>query len=144
MTFNAYIGSYLKENETDNVRMKQHSGTFRNHCCCGKAVSITYWSVCVRACECTGSGVCFRACSLTYPACNAHASHCLRPIWLHIFRHNLINDMIFRKTLLNIKFVLICSTTLSETFLILRRIQRGIDINVKTSSCKISVIIVEF
>jgi hypothetical protein len=33
---------------------------------------------------------------------------------------------------------------LSKTFFILRRIQRDIAINVKTSSCKVPVIIVEF
>ena len=34
----------------------------RNHCCCGKAVSITY-AECVFV-------------SLSYPACNAHAPYC--------------------------------------------------------------------
>jgi hypothetical protein len=40
--------------------------------------------------------------------------------------------------------VLILSTTLSETFLILRRIQRDIIINVHRSSCKVPVIPVRF
>jgi hypothetical protein len=39
---------------------------------------------------------------------------------------------------------LIFSTILFETFLIVRRIQRDIVINVKTSSCKVPVILVEF
>ena len=36
----------------------------RNHCCCGKATSITH-SVCVCVCVCV--------CSLSYPSWNAHA-----------------------------------------------------------------------
>jgi hypothetical protein len=51
----------------------------------------------------------------------------------------------FRKRrLLNIKCGLICSTILSEKFLILRRTQRDIVINVKMSSCKVPVILVIF
>jgi hypothetical protein len=45
---------------------------------------------------------------------------------------------------LNRKCVLIFSTNLFEIFLILRRIQRDIVINVKTSSCKVPVIPVGF
>jgi hypothetical protein len=37
--------------------------------------------------------------------------------------------------------VLVFSTTLSRTFIILRRIQRDIVMNVKTSSCKVPVIL---
>jgi hypothetical protein len=40
--------------------------------------------------------------------------------------------------------VVILSTILSETFLILRSIQPDIVINVKTSSCKVTVILVGF
>ena len=46
-----------------------------------------------------------------------------------IFPRYLINSTIFGKRLLNIKCVLIFSTNLSETFLILRRIQRDVTIN---------------
>ena len=94
-------------------------------------------------------GVCtyVYACSLAYPACNAYAPYChLRPLWLyHIFRHYLINGTIFWKKLLKIKCVFWFSIQLlSQTFLILRRIQRDIVQNVGTSSCKVPVILVGF
>ena len=48
-----------------------------------------------------------------YPACNAHAPYChLWPVRLYsIFPHYLINGAIFENVLLNIKCVLIFSTT---------------------------------
>ena len=71
----------------------------RNHCCRGKAINITYF--CVRAwvsararvcgCRCTGAEVCLRACGLTNPGCNAPPYCHLWPLWLHVFRHYLIN-----------------------------------------------------
>ena len=68
-----------------------------NHCCRGKAINIIYFCVYVyvraSARVCTwvsacvivwvwvyGADVCLRAYSLTYPACNAHAPHFLRPL----------------------------------------------------------------
>jgi hypothetical protein len=57
----------------------------------------------------------------------------------------LVNNTIFEKKLLNIKCVFSFSLQLLfETFLILRRIQRDIVINVKTSSCKVPDILVGF
>jgi hypothetical protein len=51
----------------------------------------------------------------------------------------------FRKSVIECKIcVLLFSTTLDETFLILRRTQRAIVIKVKTSSYKVPVIRVEF
>jgi hypothetical protein len=47
----------------------------------------------------------------------------------------------FRKKLLNIKCVLIFSTTFVRKFLILRRTERDIIINVHRSSCKVPVIL---
>jgi hypothetical protein len=62
----------------------------------------------------------------------------------HIFPHYLINGTIFRENLLNIKFVFQFSLQLlSETLLILSRIQRDIIINVLTSSCKAPDILVK-
>jgi hypothetical protein len=55
-------------------------------------------------------------------------------------RHNFLK----KKTLLNKKCVLIFSTNLSQTFLILRRIQRDIIINIHRSLCKVPFIIVRF
>ena len=100
-------------------------------------------SVCVRA----GARVWVRADSLTYPACNAPPYSHLRPLCLHqIFRYYHINGTICEKeNLLNIKRVfLFCLQILFEIFMNLRRIQQDIVINVKTSSCKVPVILVGF
>jgi hypothetical protein len=104
-----------------------------NHCCCGKARS-TLLSI-------------LSVCSLSYPARNAHAPYC-HPwhVWLYnIFPHSLINGTTFGKKLLNIKCVFwFYLQLLSETFLILRRIQRHSTISVHRSSCKVPVILVTF
>jgi hypothetical protein len=56
-----------------------------------------------------------------------------------------LSDTIFEKNLKNTKYVFwLPLQILSETFLILRRIQRGIVINVYRSSCKVLVILVRF
>jgi hypothetical protein len=79
----------------------------RDHCCCGKAVSATYFCVC----GCRGAGLCLRACSLAYPTCNAHAPYCLISVAATYFstlshkRHDF-----WKKKLLNMKCVLIFST----------------------------------
>ena len=64
-----------------------------DHCCSGKAMSITHQSVCI--------------CSSRYPACNEHGLYChLWLVWLyHIFPHYLINDKTFLKKLPNTKCV---------------------------------------
>jgi hypothetical protein len=83
--------------------------------------------VCVCSCGYTGAGLCLRACSLHNPACNAPSYCHLWPLWLHqILRHYLINGTIFGKKLWNTKCVFWLSTQLLfKTFLVLRRIQRG-------------------
>jgi hypothetical protein len=95
---------------------------------------------------CTGAGVRMRACSLTYPARNAPPNYYLQPLWYrHIFRHCLINGTLFGKKLLSIRCVFWFSLQLLfETYLFLRRIQRDIVINVKTSSCKVPFVLVGF
>jgi hypothetical protein len=67
----------------------------------------------------------------------------LRPVWLyHIFPHHLINGTILRKKVIEHKIcVLIFSADLSQTLLILRKIQRDIIINVRRSSCKVHAIV---
>ena len=86
-----------------------------------------------------------RECSLAYPACDAYAPHCDVMCGSSgstiFFRHYLINGTISgKKHLLNIKCVFRFSLQiLSKTFLILRRIDRYIVINVKMSAVKYSL-----
>jgi hypothetical protein len=70
----------------------------------------------------------------------------LWPVWLyHIFPHYLINGTIFEKKLLNTKCVFWFSLhLLSETFLIVRRINWDITINVHTPSCKVPLLLSDF
>ena len=114
-------------------------------CAVGDVHACACVCVCVCVCVggCTNAGVWFRACSLTYPACNAHTPYCMRSLWFHhIFRYYLINYTILIKSLLNVKCVSIFCTTYFDIFLVIRRIQRDIVINVKTSSFIIPVILV--
>jgi hypothetical protein len=63
----------------------------------------------------------------------------------HCFPHYHINGIISGKTLVNTKYALLQSLQIfSKTFLILRRKQRDITINVHSSSSKVSVILVVF
>jgi hypothetical protein len=75
-----------------------------------------------------------------------HAKRMRRIRTIISFPRYLTHGTIFvKKKLLNIKCAFSFSLQLlSETFLILRRIQRDIVINVKTSSRKVPVIIVRF
>ena len=89
-------------------------------------------------------------CNVSYPACKAHAPYYVVICGLSgstIFSH-IINDTIFeggkRKVIEHEVCVLIFSTTLYETFLIIRRIQRDIVISVHRSSCKLPFILVIF
>jgi hypothetical protein len=70
----------------------------------------------------------------------------LWPGWFyHIFPQYLINGTIFGKKLLNIKCVFwFYLQLLSETFLILRRIQLDIIVNVHRSSCKVPLLLSDF
>ena len=88
-------------------------------------------------------------CSLAYPACKAHAPYyiliCVLSGFIILF--HIISQTVWfsKKKLLNIKCVFWFSLQLLlETFLVLRRIQRDIAINVKTSSCKLPVNLVRF
>jgi hypothetical protein len=100
--------------------------------------------VCVCVCVCMGG--CVHTCSLAYPACDAHAPYChllcLASPYISTFSHKRHG---FRKNVMEHKIcVLNFATTLLGTFLIPRRIQRDIVINVETSSCKVPVILVGF
>jgi hypothetical protein len=83
-------------------------------------------------------------CSPRYPACNGHAPYFhLWPAPLYnIFPHYFINGTIFEEKLWNLKCVFRVSLQLlSETFLILRRIEWENIKNVHGSSCKVPVIL---
>jgi hypothetical protein len=51
--------SHFRNSKTSNVRITYHRGAFANRCCRGRAISITYLSVCacmrVRACVPVGT-----------------------------------------------------------------------------------------
>jgi hypothetical protein len=72
----------------------------------------------------------------------------LWPVWLYyIFPHPLVNSTVFegRKKLLRVKYVFWFSLQiLSKTFLILRRIQQDIIINLHRSLCEVLTILVRF
>jgi len=84
-------------------------------------------------------------CSLTYPACNAHASYCrLWPDRHYIFfSHYLIHGSIFEK-LLDIKYVFWFYLQLApEIFLITSEIKE-IWSEIFWSSCTVTVILLDF
>jgi len=88
-------------------------------------------------------------CSLTYPACKAHVQHLychLWPIWLyHIFPHYLTKSTNFEEKMIEEKMcVLIFSTSLTEIFLIIRKIEEDIIINLHTTACQVAVTLVIF
>ena len=103
---------------------------------------------CVRVPRRVDVGMCVLECNLAYPACNAYAPCCHSlPLWhYHNFRNYLTNGTISGKKVTEYKvcFFLFSLQLLSETFLTLRKIQRDIVINVKTSSCKVPVTLVGF
>ena len=82
-------------------------------------------------------------CSRRYPSCNAHAPYF--PLWpvqlYNIFPHYLINSTILEKRM-NIKCVFwFALTTLSETFIIVRRTETDMTKNLHWFSCKVPVIL---
>jgi hypothetical protein len=101
-----------------------------NHCCHGRAISITY-SECVSV-----------TLSIQHAKCTCHS------VVLSVASlapHYLINSTIFIKKVTEHKAcILTFSTKLSKTFPIIRIIQQQIVINIKTSSCKVSITVVRF
>jgi len=103
-----------------------------NHCCCEKAMSITYY-------ECV-----LVALGIQHAMRIPNFYLCLLRLY-RIFPHYLINAMIFRKKFLNIKCVFwFVLKLLAETFLLLKRVQLDVIIKLRRSSCKVPVILVRF
>ena len=91
------------------------------------------------------AGLFLRACSLTYPARNAHAQYCLQSLAPPCFSSVSHKRHEFRGRVTEYEIMFWFSLQLLfETFLILRRIQRDIVINLKTSSCKTRLVLVGF
>jgi len=112
---------------------ERHWGTFMQQLSLWKSNTYYTFSVCV--------------CSLSYPACNMREPYChLWPVQLYnIFPHHLINCTIFgEKKVIEHKTCVVFFTTSVWKFLILRRIQRRVIINMHSSSCKIPVFLVRF
>jgi hypothetical protein len=110
-----------RANMTVNVRNTEACS--RKYCYNGKAINIIHLCVCLYSC-------------LSYPACKSHifcaVFYChLWPLSLFdIVPNYLTNGTIFGKMLLNIKCeVWFSLKIMSETFLILRRIQRDMYIH---------------
>jgi hypothetical protein len=102
-------------------------------------MSITHFCACAYSYMRASAGcVCVHACRLIYPArAVLLIVASLDPLHFSTLPHK---QHVVRKNILNFN-VLIFSTNLSETFLFLRRIQRDVVTEVKTSSCKVSGIL---
>ena len=107
--------------------------------------------VCVHACGCPDASAC--ACAYVRVAVLIqHAMHMRHIVTSFVtfqspshFSTVFHGRCDFRKKVTEHKMcVLSFSTTSSKKFLIIRRIQRDIVINVETSSCKVHVILVDF
>jgi hypothetical protein len=104
----------------------------RNHCCSGKAISITY-SQCVSVALVIQHAKRMRRIILLSVACPAVPYFSTLSHKRHDFQKKVIEHKMC---------VLIFSTILSETVLVLRTNQRDI-VNVR-SSCKVPVVLVRF
>jgi hypothetical protein len=103
----------------------------RNHYSRGKAIRI-----CVRASvpRRVGESMCVRHTLLSFVASLAAPYYCTLSHKRNDFRKKLMEH--------KMRFLTLSLQLLSKTFLILRRIQRDIDINAKTSSRKVPVSLV--
>ena len=82
----SYVQRSLALTRQEVFVKRNREARLRNHCCCGKAIGITHFFVCVCAC----------ACNHTNPSCNAPPYCLVQLLWLcQIFRHYLINGTTF-------------------------------------------------
>jgi hypothetical protein len=124
--------NYNKEGQrTYNHNINARS---RNHCCRVKAISITY-SQCVSVALVIQHAKRMRRIILSSVACLTVPYFSTLSHKRHDFREKVIEHKMC---------VLIFSQLLFETFLILKRIQRDIIINVHRSSCKVPLLLSDF
>ena len=107
----------------------------RNRCYLGKAVSVTY-SECVSVAVGIQHETRIRRIICPPIACLAVPYFSTLSHKRHDFRKNNITALTL--------CVLIFSTSLAETYLVLRRIERDFIINIHRSSCKVHLIVVRF
>jgi hypothetical protein len=128
--------------QTDVTKLKD---VFRNHANAPINHRHITW-LCLRYNEYHVLLVC--ACSLSYPACKRMRSIILSSVTCLVLPH--FSTLSHKRQDCRTKFIegkmciFIFSTNLSQTFIILRRIQRDIIINLHASSCKVPVILVRF
>jgi hypothetical protein len=122
-----------KLNKTGTTCTKNTEARSRNHFCHEKAISITH-SECVPLALVIQHAKRMRRIIATRGLCGSNR-----------FLHAIINGTIFWiEVIKHTICVLIFSTTSSETFLIRRKIQRDIIINIHRSSYKVPVIFINF
>jgi hypothetical protein len=124
-------GRVLEQNPQSKKQNRKcaHVVRSRDNCCLAKTRNITYS-------EC-----------LSVPIVIQHSKrvhHVILSSVVYVavlnFSHCLINKKIFRKKIIEMCVLIFC-TRLSEIFLFLRKFQRDIFINVRTSSYKVPVIL---
>ena len=126
------LSIYLLVNKTGNVRITSHWGAFCNHCCSGKAISITYYK-------------CVIVVLVIQPAMLVrHIVICGLP-GSTLFFHIIVKRQEFRKMLLDIEYIFGFSLHLSsEIFLILRRTEQNLIKILHWFPCKVPVILVRY
>ena len=128
---------YVVNNKTGNDKYKRSTeARSRNHCCRGNAVRVSYTETVFVALGNQHAG--FRChiilSSLAYPALQYFST---LPHKRHDYRGKVIEYKMC-------PFFLFSLPLLSENFLILRRFERGIIINVRMSSCEVHLFLPDF